>query len=780
MLTIKPPIKLRCQFPLETVHKDLSEKIVGNYSLMNNFIRKEELLYVTTQAPEVYFAEGSNISIFNDIKNENNQEIRLDVINHLINRILMSGTENFSYQDTVYISNVLRKLGIQDVSSFMKQVYKLQEERKENNKLINIYEEQKELLISIFNEEVEKQDKRKSKDDMDLKESSVNYHLHQNVFNRLNTEKVYEDIRNFTQGLESTTSKIFNNEMAVSEQISMISNFNLNNLKNKIMNKNEPIYYYHANQYELVEENISDNQTPEERITSAILLNLVDQIYSMRINQIESNAHNWYSIAGSLFQTSENTWKRYETNHKEGKKVLSNMYDTMVEIVNNKQNERNIITNIVNELKVINEENISELNNQYRDDTFVRNTIQNIIENKNISLTTTEYTEEIINSLNNEFNINSENNNINYAQVTDLTYLEQNNNNAEFLDNVSDVTYETVRNLEEINRRNIENYKKILEIEKSRPKLKDIKLNKEKARENALRALESPEEVLIELMNSKQTDEYNELNIKLDEQFYNLLSEETKNIFMQVSQQKRGEVINPYQAPEISHKGNIQSNGETEDTTSRIEKEVINNVVKYQKDSVVEMIQKPSVSYEINEYIRNEINELRKMNVTNLYENYFLKEEKPKKKRGRKSKAAIELEKKKERENLELQHFMNNVELEEGIVNPTSPARTIRTQNAVIVHKVDEQIITEDLLNTIRSKNVENVKEETTEHNQIHNINKNEKQISETINQIRVHNQENIDEIVKQNVKKQLNQLTDQVYGKIEKKLQTERKRRGY
>ena len=146
MLTIKPPIELKCRNSLETVHKDLSEKIIGNYTLMNNFIRKEELLYVTTQAPEVYFAEGNNISILNDIKNENNQEIKLDVINHLINRILMSGTENFSYQDTVYVSNVLRKLGIQDVNNFMKQVYKLQEERKENNKLINIYEEQKELL----------------------------------------------------------------------------------------------------------------------------------------------------------------------------------------------------------------------------------------------------------------------------------------------------------------------------------------------------------------------------------------------------------------------------------------------------------------------------------------------------------------------------------------------------------------------------------------------------------------------------------------------------------
>lgn len=780
MLTVKPPIKLRCRFPLETVHKDLSEKIIGNYSLMNNFIRKEELLYVTTQAPEVYFAEGSNISILNDIKNENNQEIRLDVINHLINRILVSSTENFSYQDSVYISNILRKLGINDVNNFMKQVFKLQEERKENNKLVNIYEEQKELLVNIFNEELKEQKNRKSKDKKDSDESTVNYYLHQDIFNRLNTKKIYEDIRNYTQGIESKSNKIFNNEMAVSEQISMISNFNLNNLKNEILNRNEPIYYYHANQYELVEENISDGQTPEERITSAILLNLVDQIYSLRINQIEKNVHNWYSVAGALFQTSENTWKRYETNHKEGKKVVSNMYDTMVEIVNNKQSERNIITNIINEIKVINDENTSELINQYRDDTFVRNTIQNLMDNKEISLIHSENTEEIINSLNNEFSINNENININNEQLTELTYLEQNINDVESQNNINETTYDTVRSLEEINKQNIENYKKILEIEKNRPKLKDVKLNKERARKDALRALENPEQVILEYMNSEQTDEYNELNIKLDEEFYNLLSEETKNIFMQVSKQRRGELVNSYQAPENSHMDNPQNSTEPEEIVNRIEKEVINNVIKYQKDSVVEMVKKPSISYEINEYIRNEINELRAMDITNLYENYNGKGEQVNKKRGRKSKAAIELEMKKERKNLELKHFMNNAELEEGIINPTQSARTMRTQDAVIVHKVDEQIITEELLNTIRNRTEENKKEETVEHNQIHNINRTEKQINETVNQIRVNNQENIDEIVRQNVKKQLNQLTDQVYGKIEKKLQTERKRRGY
>ena len=127
MLTIKSPIQIRCKAPMETIHRDFSEKIIGNYTIMNSRLRKEELLYVTTQAPEVYFAEGNSISILNDVDFTSNQEIKLDMINNLINRILVSGTNNFSYQDSVYISSVLRKIGITDVNNFMKNVHRLQE-----------------------------------------------------------------------------------------------------------------------------------------------------------------------------------------------------------------------------------------------------------------------------------------------------------------------------------------------------------------------------------------------------------------------------------------------------------------------------------------------------------------------------------------------------------------------------------------------------------------------------------------------------------------------------
>ena len=55
-----------------------------------------------------------------------------------------------------------------------------------------------------------------------------------------------------------------------------------------------------------------------------------------------------------------------------------------------------------------------------------------------------------------------------------------------------------------------------------------------------------------------------------------------------------------------------------------------------------------------------------------------------------------------------------------------------------------------------------------------------ETNVQQTVNRRNIQQIENIDEIVQQNVRKQLGKISDQVYGKIEKRLQTERKRRGY
>lgn len=1214
MLTIKSPIKLRCRFPIETMHRDLSEKIMGNYTLLNDYVRKEELLYVTTQAPEVYFAEGNNISILNDIKTENRHELRLDVINNLINRILLSGTENFSYQDTVYISNVLRKFGITDVSNFMKQVYRLQEETRENRQLIDVYEEQKNVLMQLFQAESQVQSNGTREQAEDSAQVSNKYYIHEEIYNRLHTGKIYEEFKNFTQGIESNTKRIYNTEVAVSEQMSLIQNFNLHNLKKEILNQEEPIYYYHANQYELVEQEEVVGEQPEGRVSAAVLLNLVDQIYALRVNQLEQNSHRWYTVANALFQTAENTWKRYETNHKEGKTVYADMYQTMVSVVQNKQNERNMINHIIEEVRAINtqeideetvmygdtvvqrqeqqqvtqqvqnmhqnqehmyahlhiehlqlqqnenmqqEQHLAEVTNQYQQmvqnemqtvrnsmtelqeqvtnatqqnyhSEISRNQIEHIMQDTqhleqnstinvednlqntindvqvlhgqitelqqtqqdfhsrqnqysevqqniqnvstsemqlhqnetDIQITEFQHNQQMIN--NEPANIpdhitqlmeagtvyNEQNQNIevsnqhidatihmthaealqevseeenqfiqeqrvnqeyvtkqeqlrlqqdlrnvelnqqnmekyvnvlnqtteqaqyhteqnHYEQITELAHLEQ-LEEAQATEQREELTEQTLRQFDEINKKNIENYKKILEIQKQRPKQINASLNKEKARRDALRALDNPEQVLQEIMHTEVTDVHDEINQQLDEQIYNMFSEETKNIFEQVMLQRTGEVPHWHEEAQLQHlvgeelagdvleNNTIQANNETpqevqmrqmaeaqfaqvqtqvqnidarvtqnirqeeqqrhfhiqntesimnrqmqdnhfdeqnvqqttelthiterdsdmqeglqagaqvpvmtelirqtrevltkeqqtqqntyqtninlnqtvtnalhnqqtflhktetvlnqmvqrqdeearsveptrlthamdvlseseyeEQLPEALTREVIQTIGKQQAESGITMIQKPAITYAMNEVIRNEMQALKKLDISNVYEIHQNKDETGNNGNGMQA-ASKEESMAGVHEQLELQHIMKQTEIEERLVVPELTRREERRTAVGLVHKVEEQILTEELINEIKSQTVDNVREETREVNEIHSVNRTQKQINETVNRIQVNQQENIEELVKQNVKKQINQLTDQVYGKIEKKLQTERKRRGY
>lgn len=778
MLKIKSPIKLKCQTSMVTMHSDLSEKISANYSLMNNRIRKEELLYVTTQTPEVYFAEGNNISILNNVNNTSNQELNLDVINNLVNRIIVSGTDNFTYQDSVYISNVLRKIGITDVSNFMKQVHLLQEEKNENNKLIKVYESQKNVLFNLIQTQIDENIENHVKNE-ENKYDTNKYYIHEEIYNRLKTGDIYEEVHNHSQGIESVTNRIFKNEMAISEQQLLIQNFRLNNLKNQIMYKNEPLYYYHTNTYEMDDEGEKIEVKPEEKISSAILLNLVDQIYSLRVNEIQKNSHNWYSVAGALFKTADNTWKRYESYHNEGKRLNANIYNTLKEINNSKKNEQIIVNNIIKEFKSINEEHLvykqlDEINeitegeyNHYNNQTVVEagDTSQN------------QYVSELQNIINNT-NIITNNNEQSVQEF--LNFVHYDNNDEEEHNLVDIQSHITESELEKINQKNIENYKKLLEIERQRPKVTNRVVNKEKARKDILRAMENPGEVINEYLNNNETDIHEEINLSLNQEIYDLFSDETKAIFNQLYQQNNigiprqempMEIVYPQMSEEMTQEDELVQYNERVITQD--------NIVKNEK-VVTQILQSPTVKYEINEVINNRIEELKNNTVNNLYEKYFGPEDVVHNAKQIQDKEVSSQEEEKQKAQLELTHFMNEALLEDKVVHNISTYRTT-TQNSVgLIHKEEEQIITEELFDTIKKQAVDTVREETIENKEVHNVVSNERVFNETVNRFNYNTQENIEELVQKNVKKQINTISEQVYGKIEKKLQHERKRRGY
>ena len=877
MLTIREPISLKTQRPAQSIRTDMAERMQANYGLMRLPIRKEELLHITSEPPEVYFAEGDNLQIFTNIKNENQQEIRLDVINNLINRIMVSQTDNFTYQDTVYISSVLRKLGIRDEKTFMKQVFQLQNEHKETYQLLKLYENNQEILQMLFMQE----QKQRRAEDGKTEAPAVTeqrYYIHDEIFKRLDTGKIYQDMRSFTKGLRHESQQIFRNEFTIGEQAAMVQNFHLHDLKQKIMQMDTPLVYFHNNQYEFLQENLEEvNETLEERISAAILLNLTNQSYSLRQQQIEENSHNWYSVAGALFQTAENTWKRYEANLTENKRVSSQMTQMLEEVSEVKRQEGDTIRNIVQEFRTLNQDwqNSTELRQQILQQNRMQ---QEIREEVNIGGGSYYLTQEEL----------------------ELQYLRQAENEEEPKEPTAVTAEQLQKQLEIFNQKNYENYQKLTEIERQQPRVRERKLDRRRAQQDALRALENPGEVLMEFVTTEVHDPVLESQKQLETQIYELFSDETKEIYRQFLQQKPTQ-----QTTFLQHVM-------TQPAESELRQEVVHAIEQMQQQEFVERMEQrieqktellqPVVTQTINQEIRQQMTSLQALQNSVIYqqisqpmeirlrqqvetETEFLHQMGEDRERlitQREQliqkttadvieKAAETMEKQamihpadvveteeifiaeeertvlqqqeqqltelrqtmehqirtQEQENLtesrELQRERQHNEMElvhetvdyivteerqekvilqqqeqqlteirqtiekqikkqqmEKVAELAATQRELQFRSVDIFHKTEEQFITDELLETIRTQQQNIRKEEHREETTLHRDQINQTVVQDTINRTQLNQIENIDELVQQTVRKQMNHLSDQVYGKIEKKLATERKRRGY
>ena len=147
MLTLKVPIQLHTVQPL-TVNTELfGERIRGNYGLMGAHLAPKDLLFLMTAAPELPEAWGDMTTLVNQQNHVDIQSITMDVVNNVVNRILLDGTEQFTYQDQVYITTVLARLGITNVTQFMEQVRRLRVENGSTLHLMKLYRSEMERLL---------------------------------------------------------------------------------------------------------------------------------------------------------------------------------------------------------------------------------------------------------------------------------------------------------------------------------------------------------------------------------------------------------------------------------------------------------------------------------------------------------------------------------------------------------------------------------------------------------------------------------------------------------
>ncbi len=140
MISYKP-VAIQSAFPILTFKDILGEKIRGNYLSFGLSIQAEDLIFMTMQPLQIYIEKGQYDGIVAEHKTINNNSLKVEMMNQLINRIMFFGSTGFTYQDEVFVSLILHKLGIKDTAGFMAWVKNYREKSKSVISLLKVYRE---------------------------------------------------------------------------------------------------------------------------------------------------------------------------------------------------------------------------------------------------------------------------------------------------------------------------------------------------------------------------------------------------------------------------------------------------------------------------------------------------------------------------------------------------------------------------------------------------------------------------------------------------------------
>lgn len=142
MLIRTRPVKLHIGMGLSCGAESFSERIQGNYGLLGAHFAPKDLLFLMTEPPEAAESPAGMTVLVDQSGRQDTWNVTMDVMNNVVNRILLDGSERFTYQDQVYITTVLNRLGVTDTERFMTQVRQLRTESESTANLLALYREE--------------------------------------------------------------------------------------------------------------------------------------------------------------------------------------------------------------------------------------------------------------------------------------------------------------------------------------------------------------------------------------------------------------------------------------------------------------------------------------------------------------------------------------------------------------------------------------------------------------------------------------------------------------
>ena len=139
MLKIKGQIELKSLRGIFLTPNVLYDRIGVYYRVMNLQISAEDFLHLLNRPPDIYLSEGDifHLTVNNDTRN---QYLKMEFINQLLNRILLLENQTLSYQDSIFVSTMLRKTGIRQTGKLLSDIRQTLKEHQTIKKLTDMYQ----------------------------------------------------------------------------------------------------------------------------------------------------------------------------------------------------------------------------------------------------------------------------------------------------------------------------------------------------------------------------------------------------------------------------------------------------------------------------------------------------------------------------------------------------------------------------------------------------------------------------------------------------------------
>lgn len=319
MLILKSPIKLHFSAMSAAHTEGFAQRILGNYSLLNAHWTAKDLLFLLTSDQEPEQVPSSMTTLVQNTAYHDNQSVTIEVVNQVINRLLLDAAPRLTYQDQVYITSVLNRLGVTDVEQFIQQVRQLRIENESTMAMLALYHEQQNRLLLQHGEQRPVRPRSASPDTSDDTPTAeqAKAQLSLQVFRRLHTAQLSQTIQSFQQSTVTMQNRFAHTEMRLSEHVRLGNSLALAQLKREVNQTSFVHLSHHLNQFEaglLLPPPKNEEQVLQQAAVSA-LVSAVDAAFVQVVSRPTLERELWFHTERALQKSAENALIRFERYH---------------------------------------------------------------------------------------------------------------------------------------------------------------------------------------------------------------------------------------------------------------------------------------------------------------------------------------------------------------------------------------------------------------------------------------------------------------------------------